>query len=344
MSELDKYSEITDLNFDKENPHLAVCHKSQGYSANKRPVALLFKSEDTVVTKEIIKSLEGIVSEKELLKMSYENMRKSLSEALEAKFKEDRDEYDYFWVDVYDFNEDMVAFRIEGDLWAVDYSVDNDVVMIGDELRQTSRRDLYVDSESGEELIKASFWKKEEHPDDDKSEGVSIEGAKAIETPLEKTVTEEETMADEIKVEDTQEELVKASEVAAEIEKAVAKALAQRDQEHEVALQKAQLVSDTTDLVKGFNFIAEDDVEELVKCLVDNDALGAVIFKALDAAKEKVAEAEAEVIKVKEEFGKTEAVEGEVKDKEVTKSTATGKDRTAQLAELVKAAKQAQNK
>lgn len=42
-----------------KNPHLALTHKDQGYSANKRPVSLLMKAS-IKLTDELLKSLENL--------------------------------------------------------------------------------------------------------------------------------------------------------------------------------------------------------------------------------------------------------------------------------------------
>lgn len=43
-----------------KNPHLSLCHKDQGYSANKRPVSLLMKKLSIKLTDELLKSLEAL--------------------------------------------------------------------------------------------------------------------------------------------------------------------------------------------------------------------------------------------------------------------------------------------
>lgn len=42
-----------------KNPHLSLCHKEQGYSANNRPVSLLMKAS-IKLTDELLKSLENL--------------------------------------------------------------------------------------------------------------------------------------------------------------------------------------------------------------------------------------------------------------------------------------------
>lgn len=336
---LDEFCEVTDLNFDGDAPHIAITGRWQGYSANGRTKELLLKSsEDGVVPQEIIKSLDGQVPEQVLVKMSYSNMRRSLEQALTALLKEMEDEDDYVWVDVYDFNDDMVAFRYREQLWAVDYEATEDgVVTIGQDLRVTSNRELYVDSETGEELIKASFWRKDENPEvedtselEDTDTDGEIEGEDPIDTP--EVEDKEDNMSE--KIEMTPEQLQE------EIQKALV-----ADRAHQEELRKAQeLKASTTELVKGLGFVEEGDVEELVKSLVAEG--GEVLVKAFSAAKEKVDALQVELEKAAEQ--PEEVVVEDVQPEELEKGKepvqVSGEDRTAQLADIVKAKLAAKNK
>lgn len=321
MDNLEKYSEVTNLNFDKEAPHLAICHKSQGYSANLRPQALLFKSGDQIPTKEIIKSLEGVVSEKELTKMTYRNMKRSLEETIEKFLRENMSANgEYVWVEVIDFNDEFVAFYFQDTLWGVDYEATEDgIVTLGEDLRETSRREIYVDSESGEELIKSSFWKQEQNPQS--KEELSSEENGEIEGEVQETDTQDtpvqteegKDMTDVVeKPEVGSEELLKSAAVQELLQKAVEDALAKKDAE----IQKAAKDAQTAELVKGFAFVAEESVDELVKAITGSkDEIAAELVKAMSAAQEKIESLEAEVVKVKEEFGKQDSVQGEVEGK-----------------------------
>ncbi|HAS3707722.1 scaffold protein [Vibrio phage ICP1] len=326
--DLDKYSEITDLNFDKPNPHLAICHKSQGYSANLRPEALLFKSGNPVPTKEIIKSLEGVVSEQELIKMTYRNMKSSLEETLEKFLRENiSSNGEYIWVEVVDFNDDMVAFHFQGTLWAVNYTATEDgIVTLGEDLREASHRELYVDSETGEELIKASFWVQEKNPktEEEKSSDDSgeIEGegqeSDSQDTPVK--LEEGNDMTDKVDVQNLSAEELLKSTVFQELMKAQREAW---EAEKEAELQKAARDAQTTELVKSLSFVDESGVEELVKALIGaEDTVAAELVKAMSAAQDKiealeaeVVKAQEEVVKVKEEFGNPSAIRGEPKGK-----------------------------
>ena len=108
--------------------------------------------------------------------MSYENKRKALQEAIEEKLRSDMSANgEYVYAYVMDFNEDLVAFRYQDDIFAVSYTVTEDgVVTLGEEPRSAKLRDLFVDSDTGEELIKASDWLSRSVADEDDSEQQDI--------------------------------------------------------------------------------------------------------------------------------------------------------------------------
>lgn len=61
MSELDldPEKEITNITFDFEGAHMALCHRTQGYSANNKPQPMLVKAED-LITDEAAATAEHI--------------------------------------------------------------------------------------------------------------------------------------------------------------------------------------------------------------------------------------------------------------------------------------------
>ena len=58
--------EITEVSFGFQGAHLAICHKTQGFSANKKPEPLLIKSDSHQITDEALETLEKINGEKEV--------------------------------------------------------------------------------------------------------------------------------------------------------------------------------------------------------------------------------------------------------------------------------------
>jgi hypothetical protein len=328
MSDLDKYSEITDLNFEGD-VHLAVTGRWQEFSANQCINALMTKSSSGEnVPQDIMKSLSGSkIPEQILVKMSYSNMKRSLNETLEKFLKENMSSNgEYIWVDVWDFNDDMVAFRFQEQLWAVDYEATEDgVITIGEDLRVTSNRELYVDSETGEELIKASFWKKEQSPEVEElsdADGEIEGGAQSIEAQDTPDVEENEDNMSE-KFEMTPEQL----------QEEIQKALVADRKEQEELRKAAELEANTQELVKGFAFVEEADHADLVKAIIAEG--GQVLVKALEAAGAKIAGLEADLKKA----GKQEVEVEEVVEQEVEKSAKeeTPSDRTKQLDQIVKA-------
>lgn len=330
-TDLNKYSEVTDLNFDQENPHIAICGKWQGYSANGKIQELLLKSDtEGEIPQDIIKSLEGSIPEQVLLKMSFSNKRRNLQEALEMSLKPSYE--DYVWVDVHDFNDDMVAFRFNNQLWAVDYKISEEgVITIGKDLRTTSNRELYVDSDTGEELIKSSSWCQDENPEvedtsevEDADTDGEIEGEVPTDTP---DVEDKEDIMSEEKdvVKMTQEEM----------QEMVKNAIIADRKEQEELRKAAELKAETTELVKGMPFVAEGDVEELVKSLLVEG--GEVLVNTLTAATAKVSELEAELEKKAESPEEKKEEQGLEKGKDALEPELVDKDRTAQLADIVKA-------
>ena len=316
MIELDKYSEITELNFEGDNPHIAICHKSQNYSANLRHDALLLKSGGTVTT-ELIKSLDGVVPEQLLVKMSSENKRRMLEEKLVERIRSNMSgngDYVYLWVN--DFSDDMVVFSYQEQLFAVDYTEVDGVIEVGEEPKPASRKDLYVDSNTGEELIKAADWLKK-HPIEEVSDvgesgeqgDIAYEEGETL-VPNNKTETEE-TMT----VETKQEEVIIKSQ--AELADIIKAAIEADRVEQEAQRKHAELVKSTTEVFKSMDFVPEDQMETLVKAVLTTDE-GSVVLAVLEKAQESIVkakeEAAAQIEEIKKEFGKSEAIDEEVKD------------------------------
>lgn len=363
---LDNYQEVTNLNFRGKRPHIAVTCPEQGGPCNGETNALMFKSgKIQPVNEELLKSVEGLISEEELKKASFENHRQALEEALIDTLKSMSGE-DYVFVYVADFNDNLVIFNYRDDLYAVTYTVSEDgVVKVGiisegseetQEVRRVKRRNMYVDSDTGEELIKAVDWLKtlSDKIDGEGSDGQSLENDSGdpdsniddegetegnTEDP---EIVNEDTMTDKVKIEDLDlEELTKSAAVQELIKAAVAEAELAKVAE----LEKAKLVEDTTELVKGFKGVEESEVEVLVKALTSVDEeFGAALFKAFDGMQEAVKEAKAEVEEIKKSFGeKQDGIEGETTSKTTVAAT-EGKQRTNDLAALVKARKAEQSK
>ena len=61
MADLNPENEITEITFDFSGSHMALTHKSQGFSANNKPNPILIKSSEEELTKEALEALEKII-------------------------------------------------------------------------------------------------------------------------------------------------------------------------------------------------------------------------------------------------------------------------------------------
>lgn len=115
-----------------KNPHLALTHEEQGYSANNRPVSLLMKS-GIKLTEELMKSLEtlGLSDVSEIKKAaSYNTQKDLLRKALEESFCDHRE---YEWCYVEDFDDVNVVFWKGCELYQTSYVINADyTVTLGD--------------------------------------------------------------------------------------------------------------------------------------------------------------------------------------------------------------------
>lgn len=315
MAELDKYQELTNIHFDNENPHIAICHFSQGKSANGCHDALMYKSGDSKVTSELLKALQSVLPEDELVKMSAMNKRDLLEEAIVERLRSNMSENgEYVYAYVMDYNEDLVVFRFQEQTWAVDYSeTDSGLVSVGEEIRMAHRKDLYIDSETGEELIKAADWFKKEIPSDSQevsSDEAGVGEGETLITPENSLETKEENMSQENQNVDFAE-LMKSAEFQELIKAQVAEQAAIKADEILKAKEAEELEKSTVEVMKGFKFVAEEDAVELAKSVLtasNSDKLMSTLVKAAEA----IEAAEAQVEEIKKQFGeKQDSVESQ---------------------------------
>lgn len=320
MSDLSKHTELVNINFDGENAGLAVCHVSQGYSANGRPDALLLKSNQPV-TKATLDSLKDVYPAEVVSKMTYNSKRSYLDTLIEEAIKATSGR-DYVYVYISDFNEDMVAFNYEDTMWAVSYKENpiTGVISLEGTPVKTFRSEIYLDSETGETLIKAAAF--------NKLIPVTEEVNNLVNTP-DTTIQKENKEMAEVKL-DVQE-LLKSSE-AQELLKAMAADLAKAQfEELQKAAQLEELTKSTSEILKGFEVVADAEVEGIVKCLVGIDqTVAGTLLKAMGDMQAEIVKAKAEAEEVKKEFGEKQAT------KEVAIDVNKGnEDRAAQLASVV---------
>lgn len=347
MENLDQYQELTDIHFDNENPHYAICHVSQGKSANGCHDALMLKASDTKVTSELLKALSSVLPEDELVKMSAMNKRDLLEESIVERLRSNMSENgEYIYTHVMDYNEDLVVFRFQGQTWAVSYEeTEAGLVEVADDIRSAHRKDLYIDSETGEELIKAADWFKKEIPSEPQiTEVVGVEAGvdegETLITPQNTLDTKEEIMSQEnqtVEVAEIDFEKAMQSEAFQKAFEAQLEKAADKKAEEILKAKEAQeLEKSTVEIMKGFTkFVAEEDAVELAKSVLaspSSDKLLSTLVKAaeaIEAAEEKVEE-------IKKEFGE--------KQDSVEATPVIQKTSNANLKELVAARKAAAKK
>lgn len=340
--DLDQYSEITDVTFDNENPHLALVHKEQGGAANGWHNSILTKADDLELKEEVIKALEQItvtLSFEEFLRKFFD-MWSSDAELL-TKILGYETEYEYYLKEA------------EADENPKTHSYDEYLE------EKVSKFEVMKAAASGQEIpsedyvsilnLQSTFEKGLMQYDVSFEEEVSPLESESVTKSTDKVdvKTTEKVIAnsDHINISKSKEEhsvdvteLMKSAEgqafLKAEIEKAEAKIAEAKDVELSaltVELEKASGELSTyreekaarrkegfTNLVKSLTFVEADDKEGLVEELMKGAEAQPVDMKVIVAQLEKAQE---ELVKAKEAFITSE--EGvELKDEvvEVNKS------------------------
>src|SRR5690606_10683120 len=269
----------------KLQPHLAITHNElQSGASNGRNVSLLMKSVDiTDEQKEILKS---IVGEEWIEKVSYNGLRNLLNEAIEV-YKTDK----WSWAYVEDFDETTVVFSNSDGVYAVQYTLqDNKVVLNSNAIPvnrvisyETDSNSLVLsDSVDGVDpnvlvLIKKSF---EKISNNDKLKSVfkskQEKGKQLMEQEIQKAV--------DAAVGVMKTDLQKAQADLSEAKQSLEKAVAERDalQEKLDAIEKAAKEA------------AEAQRKEALKAVIADEKQVETLFKAFSALDD---EAFAEVIK-----------------------------------------------
>ena len=312
-------------------PHMAVCHMEyNGGSANEENDSLVMKANKVGKgVHEILKSLGA--DESVLEKASYNNLRKMLVASLRERLEV---EGEYSWVYVEDFDEDKVVFEHGDKLQSVSYSLnDNGIVLLGDDYKDVLRHDVYTDV-SGEELILKGA---EEADADDVLEDVENSDINA-EVDEDGSASDSDTdtsLDNENKEEDKEDTMSKPETKDAVIEKSVEQIIKEAREEErkiikaEMAAEKLQ--EDTSEIVKGLGFIKEDEHEVLIKALVDNQDVAAVLIKALSDAGAEVLKAKEEAEEIRKSFGEKEQTAEEAQVSETVDTTVVP-DMTDQIA------------
>lgn len=127
----------------RKTPHLALCHESQGFSANNRPVSLLMKSSE--FSEEIKKAFAALGYD--ISKMYMNEKREKLQSAISEKYADEDD-----WLYVEDFDDSKAIFCCDEGLYSIEYEYDGESFYVGDEATPVSRGIVYNEEEGKAEL------------------------------------------------------------------------------------------------------------------------------------------------------------------------------------------------
>lgn len=294
---------------------IALCHESQGYSANLRPVSLLMKSDlaPEQITKDVVKALRQVtvdMSFEEFLRRFFdmwssdaELLAKLLgfeTELENAAAENPDDEWLQRWNDD---NQEWLESKMESISIAKAANAGEELDLV----KQYELIKLQQMFEKGVAEHGVIFDAK------DTQETEVIKGAVKPDVPVQNTIENKETSVSEtVDITKSQEylDLVKKLEEAnaknAQAELIIKAAV---EAEKKNALTKA----------KGFTFAAEEDHESLADFIIEK--ANAPVVALLEKAQARISELEAEVETVKKEFGTKETgVNKEVETDDLTKS------------------------
>lgn len=263
-------------------PHLALTHNElQSGAANGRNVSLLLKAEDLdEETKEILKRVLGQeVSEQVIEKQSVSGKRKLLNEAVQETRP---DRWSWAWVE--DFDENVVVFSNSDGVFYSDYSMEGDVVTLGEP--QSANSVLSWKSDAGVVVL---------------SESDTI--SKSVNSLVVKSF---DSIASNEKLKDVFKSKFEEGEVMEDLQKSVAelqKSLADMQSQLEKANQDKKAAEDALEIVAKAQaeakaatrtsalkeIVAEDKVEDLQKSLLSlDDSAFETVLKSLKGSKEAV--------------------------------------------------------
>lgn len=294
---------------------IALCHESQGYSANMRPVSLLMKSDlaPEQITKDVVKALRQVtvdMSFEEFLRRFFdmwssdaELLAKLLgfeTELENAAAENPDDEWLQRWNDD---NQEWLESKMESISIAKAANAGEELDLV----KQYELIKLQQMFEKGVAEHGVIFDAK------DTQETEVIKDAAKPDVPVQNTIENKETsVSDTVDVTKSQEylDLVKKLEEAnaknAQAELIIKAAV---EAEKKNALTKA----------KGFTFAAEEDHESLADFIIEK--ANASVVALLEKAQARISELETEVETVKKEFGTQEnGINQEVVTEDLAKS------------------------
>lgn len=287
---------------------IALCHKLQGYGANNRPISLLMKSElsPDQLTEDVIKALRQVtleISFEEYLRRFFDMWSCDAENlAFILGFKTEWEEYleqcEPEQVDNYrEFMEERLSYITllkaanEG---KTDFTLEEEYELI----------------KAQQQFEKALKMQPEEKDLDKAANQPAAEPEKVPAEPAQQDPVEPETEpAAEPQPDPVPEEPVDVTKSQEYID------LLKRYEEMEARVAKADEIikaavevrrKEAEDLLKSFAFINDEQVASLIDFAMDES--NAAVIEVMKAANQMIAEAKAETVKAREEFGLQEEV------------------------------------
>jgi hypothetical protein len=136
---------LFNFSFEHSGAHVALVGKAVGGPANGR-TTLLMKSTNDITDTDVKEHLTSVEKAK-----FYQELRNTLEEKLRDHFKES---LEYNWLYLEDFNDSVVVFCTDGDLYTCGYSLSNDDTYTFDAVaKEVDVRRVYELSKDGEVLL-----------------------------------------------------------------------------------------------------------------------------------------------------------------------------------------------
>ena len=292
---------------------IALCHKLQGYGANNRPVSLLMKSDlsPDQLTEDVIKALRQVtleISFEEYLRRFFDmwscdaetlafllGFKTEWEEYLEQCEPEQLDDYRKFMEERLSYITLLKAAN-EG---KTDFTLEEEYELI--KAQQQFEKALKMQPEE-KDLDKAAANQPAAEP--------AAEPEKVPAEPAQQDPVEPETEpAAEPQPDPVPEEPVDVTKSQEYID------LLKRYEEMEARVAKADEIikaavevrrKEAEDLLKSFAFVNDEQVASLVDFVMDES--NAAVVEVMKAANQMIAEAKAETVKAREEFGLQEEV------------------------------------
>lgn len=339
--------------------HIAYTFDFQGGAASGYNTPLMFKSKGKpTITFEKIEMFKSLGENMDKIEKDFiQQLLANLNESVNDKFNSSG--WDWIQVVDADFDNNLAIFCCDEGMFSVGFQREDLVFTIDDVAEpvvqvssyQVVDGELYLSPDFMENLVDQALASKLKSTiKSSEVKALLIKAAtdkKTKEEPSIKKSSKTKKGDPALDIKDAPQtgdiqELIKA-QVAAQLDavrkeaqeeaNAVAKAAIEKAEAEVAALRKAQIernIADTELVVKGYAFIAEEDVDAVVKHLVDNPEAAEVLLKTLDAAKQ-------EITNVRKNLGEEKGVSVETAPEKATvdQNSAIAKraaERKAQLA------------